>query len=119
MRENVRKIRAIMAHRKAFFRVERALTGKVSYLSRLHDLDKVVMLLLGWSPRRVSKIHRAFALHHESPIWGLVDVKRAIIDWECARFTKPDKPLDARGTLEVHYPHLRGRVLPVLEGLGL
>lgn len=27
-----------------------------------------------------------------------------IIDWECARFTKPDKPLNARETLSKFYP---------------
>lgn len=42
-----------------------------------------------------------------------------VIDWECARFTKPDKPLNARQTLDKYYPHLKDKVLPVIEELGI
>nr|DAU03052.1 MAG TPA: hypothetical protein [Caudoviricetes sp.] len=42
-----------------------------------------------------------------------------VIDWECARYTKPDKPLNARKTLYKFYPELENKVLPVIEELGL
>lgn len=42
-----------------------------------------------------------------------------VIDWECARYTKPDKPLNARETLAKFYPELTDKVLPVIEELGL
>ena len=42
-----------------------------------------------------------------------------IIDWECARYTKPDKPLNAYETLLKYYPEVTDEVLPILEGLGL
>lgn len=35
------------------------------------------------------------------------DIKNKIeaaFDWECARFTKPDKPLDAYDTWKKYYP---------------
>ena len=41
------------------------------------------------------------------------------IDWECARYTKPDKPLNARETLKKIYPEVTDEMLPVLEELGL
>lgn len=41
------------------------------------------------------------------------------IDWECARLTKPDKPLNARETLEKIHPELKEKMLSVLMELGL
>ena len=40
-------------------------------------------------------------------------------DWECARYTKPDKPLNARETMEKYYPEYRKHVELILEELGL
>ena len=42
-----------------------------------------------------------------------------IIDWECARYTKPDKPLNAKDTLYKFYPHLINKIEPILIELGL
>ena len=38
-----------------------------------------------------------------------------IIDWECARFTKPDKPLNAYDTLYKFYPEFEEQILPILK----
>lgn len=37
-----------------------------------------------------------------------------MIDWECARITKPDKPLDIYETLYKYYPELESYMLPLL-----
>ena len=42
-----------------------------------------------------------------------------VIDWECARFTKPDKPLDAYDTLYKFYPHMDDKILPILKELNI
>lgn len=42
-----------------------------------------------------------------------------VVDWECARYTKPDKLLNARDTLDKFYPELKDKVLPVIQELGL
>ena len=42
-----------------------------------------------------------------------------VIDWECARFTKPDKPLNARETLYKYYPELIDKITPILERFNL
>lgn len=47
------------------------------------------------------------------------DYVQMAIDWECARFTKPDKPLNARETLKKIHPEVTDEMLPVLEELGL
>lgn len=44
---------------------------------------------------------------------------RLVVDWECARYTKPDKLLNARDTLDKFYPELKDEVLPVIQELGL
>lgn len=42
-----------------------------------------------------------------------------IIDWESARYTKPDKTLNAFDTLYKHYPELEAYILPLLIQMGL
>lgn len=48
-----------------------------------------------------------------------LDYVQMVIDWECARLTKPDKQMNARETLDKLYPELKDKVLPVIEELGL
>ncbi len=38
-----------------------------------------------------------------------------MIDWECARYTKPDKQLNAEDTLYKLYPHLEIMMLPLIR----
>ena len=42
------------------------------------------------------------------------DLVETVIDWECARFTKPDKPLDAYETLIKFYPEYKEVYLPII-----
>lgn len=57
--------------------------------------------------------------HHNVKAKTHSDFIQMVIDWECARYTKPDKPLNARETLAKFYPELTDKVLPVIEELGL
>jgi hypothetical protein len=108
----------IVEHRRAYKKVEKELLGRNTYRSFFHDLDKLFLLLI-FSRRVVRRIHRCFSFHHPDNIWGFLDVKAAIIDWECARYTKIDKPLNARQTLYIYFPHLIYKVEPELFKLGL
>ena len=67
-----------------------------------HDIDKIIMYpILG--KKFTHKIHRAWSGHH----YRNGDIKNkfeAALDWECARRTKPDKPLDAYDTWKKYYP---------------
>jgi len=85
---------------------------------RLHDLDKVVMSLV--LPHDVvSWLHRKFSLHHPGNIWGCCDIRHAVLDWESARFTKPDKPLTARQTAVKYYPAVQDSALLVCDKWGI
>lgn len=87
-------------HRKMVQKIAKDL----GYSFPFHDLDKYFLyLFLGkdWG----SKLHRKWSGHH----YRNGDIKNKIeaaIDWESARFTKPDKPLNAYDTWKKYYPEV-------------
>lgn len=105
-------------HKKAYLTIEKKLTGKNTIAGYLHDADKLVLYALGLSDKLSRNIHRCITHHHEHPPGVIKNLQGAVIDWECARITKPDKPLNARGTWTKYYPNVKG-VEPVLRRLGL
>lgn len=85
----------------------------------LHDLDKIVMYL-HLSKKETSKLHRRKSKHHlENAGDKKINYLDAIIDWECARYTKPDKKLNARETMEGFYMDHESKINPILIKLGL
>lgn len=107
-------------HKKAFLQVEKELLSKNTIAGYLHDLDKLFfyIFLPFLGTKRINKIHRKFSKHHANNTKN-PNYIAMIIDWECARITKPDKPLNARDTLAKFYPHLSPQILPLLSQLGL
>lgn len=111
-------------HYIAFLKTEKRLTGFA--VTFFHDWDKLLMFIflpfLG--ERIINQWHQKHNSHHPTYSVGK-DWKRilktedkinwveAIIDWECARLTKPDKPLDAYDTLMKYVAQ------PYFEALGL
>lgn len=118
-KENLGAIKYTKAHRKAYKEVEKELLGHNTWRSLVHDLDKVI--LYNFLPfEKVKKFHRNTARHHENNIKKKRnDYIDMIIDWECARRTKPDKPLNAYDTMYNFYPHLEKEILPILKEFGL
>lgn len=115
--ERITSISYTLDHRKAFLMVEKNLLGHNTLSGYLHDLDKVFLKLI-LSPETVSSIHRKYSRHH-SRSKTRQDYIQKVIDWECARYTKPDKPLNARETLYKYYPEQESDILPLLEEFGL
>lgn len=111
-------IRYTLDHRKAFLKVEKELLGHNTIRGHLHDLDKVFLKLF-MDGKKVHKLHRAYSRHHATKAHTHSDYVQMIIDWECARITKPDKPLNARQTLYKYYNDLSDKIEPVLDELGL
>ena len=110
-----------MKHKRAFLRMEKELLGHNTVRGFLHDLDKVFMYLVtpkSWE-KKVSKFHRKHSRHHPIRARTNADYIQMIIDWECSRFTKPDKLLNARQTLCKFYPKMGRKILPLLDELGL
>lgn len=107
-----------LEHRKAFLEVEKKLLGHNTIRGYFHDLDKVILKLF-LSKDIVQKIHRKHSRHHAKNAYTKQDYIQMIIDWECARYTKPDKPLNARETLYKFYPELESKIIPILEEFNL
>lgn len=111
---NLKKIIYTLKHKIAFLKVERQLLGRNTLRGFLHDIDKVFLYLV-LNAEYVSKIHRKYARHHEKKARTEKDFTEMVIDWECGRFTKKDKPLNAYMFLMIYKPHLIGKVLPLLK----
>lgn len=86
----------------------------------LHDLDKLYMYLF-YDKAIVSKIHREQNRHHVSNDLEktYLDYVEMVLDWESARYTKPDKPLNAYDTLYAYYPEMVEFILPILQEMGI
>lgn len=106
-------------HRKAFKNIEKQYLGYNTWRSLVHDLDKVI--LYNFMPhKKVKQFHLKTARHHDNNIKkNKNDYIEMIIDWECARYTKPDKPLNAYDTLYKYYPNLEDKILPILKKFNL
>ena len=115
--KNWNKIQYTKVHRKAFRIVEKQLLGYNTFRSLCHDFDKIIMLLF-INKEKASRIHRKYSHHHDKAK-SRADYIQMIIDWECARYTKPDKPLNARQTLYKYYPALIDKIEPLLKEINL
>lgn len=112
------KIQYSKIHRIAFRNLEKRLLGKNTIRSFFHDVDKII--LYHFLPTEfVHTCHQWWSRHHERRAKTHNDFVQMVIDWECARFTKPDKPLNAYDTLYKFYPHLKDKLLPILKELNL
>lgn len=67
-------------------------------------MDKVFLYLI-YPYDKVREIHRKNNKHHIECVNGF-DLEQLVIDCECARFTKPDKPLNAICTIEKYYSNI-------------
>ena len=112
------KIRYSLEHRKAFLALEKKPLGKNTIRGYLHDVDKII--LYHFLPTEfVHTCHQWWSKHHERRAKTHDDFVQMVIDWECARVTKPDKPLDAYDTLYKFYPHMEDKILPILKELNI
>ena len=84
-----------------------------------HDIDKIYMYLF-YEKKEVSKIHREISKHHQNEKEKAeADYEEMALDWESARYTKEDKPLNAYDTLYKYYPELEKQILPILKEWGI
>lgn len=113
-------------HKMAFLKIEHQLLGHNTLRGYLHDMDKVlylypVALLFNKDRKWIKSKHRQNNRHHVESKHekSYNDYVEMIIDWECARFTKPDKPLNAFQTMKKYYPDMEPKILPILKKFGL
>lgn len=113
-------------HRKAFeFVVRKLFTGKSELNIMLleakeHDLDKSLLYTM-ISKQAASEYHRSTCNHHmenELPKSDF-DILAAVVDYECAGYTKPDKPRNAYDTVMEFKPTNSDRLIAKMEELGI
>ena len=116
-----KRIRYTWKHKTTFLKIEKQLRGYNTLRGYLHDSDKLFLYLCLWmSSEKIQQIHRHHQRHHinDKPK-SREDYIEMIIDWESARFTKKDKPLNAYDTMLKFYPQLEKDVLPLMKELNL
>ena len=94
--------------------------------AKIHDMDKMVMYLF-LEQKEAQKIHMMHQPHHleNSLPRTYEDLVETIIDYECAPYTKPDKPLNAYDftNLLMQIKALDGKtganLISIMEGLGI
>ena len=101
-----------MRHRKVLQRIAK----EKGYSFPFHDFVKMINVFI-FGDKIATKLHRKFSKHHDHKYFYkykapdlLAGVYRdipnkveAAIDWESARFTKPEKPLNAYDTWVKYY----------------
>lgn len=113
-------------HRKIVMAlVEKYITNKQDKIvminrAELHDMDKMVAYLL-YDKKTCSQLHRENSSHHLANDIDKTyfDYLEAVFDWESARYSKSDKPLNAYQTLYRHYPNYEDQILHILKEYGL
>ena len=116
--KNIEHIKYTYKHRlivlklaEKYFEDNKELLERVKY----HDIDKLFLYLF-YDKKSVSRLHRDLTSHHENDIEKTkLDYMEMILDWESARYTKPDKPLNAYDTLVRFYPSMTDEILPILK----
>lgn len=114
----IAEIKNIQKHRREVQRIAK----ENGYSFPFHDFVKMINVFI-FGDKIATKLHRKFSGHHaqsETYLFAIVkengwvypkyktrrDIKNKIeaaIDWESARFTKPEKPLDAYDTWKKYY----------------
>ena len=118
IKNRIIEIKNIQKHRKEVQRI-----AKEKGLSfPFHDFVKMINVFI-FGDKIATKLHRKFSNHHAhmskiriyytdypknySKVLSngrfIKNKEEAAIDWESARFTKPDKPLDAYDTWKKYY----------------
>lgn len=110
---DIAHIKYTWEHKKAFLKVEKRMTGQISWRGIFHDCDKLLMYMFR-DAKTVHKWHRSHSRHHTVKACTREDYIQMLVDWECAKFTKPDKPLDAWETMYKYYPQLEEALKPLM-----
>ncbi len=107
--------KVVMLLAKKYFSDNKELLQQVE----LHDLDKLYTYLF-YDKKTASKLHREQTPHHVNDLEKTyLDYIEMVLDWESARYTKPDKPLNAYDTLYAYYPEMVDVILPILQEMGI
>lgn len=111
-----------LRHKKALIMTYMELEDKIpDYNSKLwyHDVDKLFMYYILGDTMKSHHIHVTYARHHYGNWECLDDRREAVLDYECARITKSDKPLNAYETVYKFRPEAYEELKGIMEGWGI
>lgn len=88
--------------------------------ARYHDLDKAFLYTL-IDKKDASDYHRMHCSHHmcNAIPKSRLDRLEAVLDYECAGYTKEDKPRNAYDTIRELFPQDESVMMPILHELGI
>lgn len=98
-----------LKHKLAIMALSYEFLGYISKRIILHDTEKLVLYTM-MDSKSVSTLHRNYSIHHSKnllqggPKAAMMNRRESIFDYECARYTKPDKPLNAYETIKKYFP---------------
>ena len=116
--ENYHHIAYTYLHRQEIFKLGDNLKINARELFAHHDIDKMAAYLFA-TKKEVHDMHVAMTEHHNRNTTNEKALLEMMFDWESARFTKPDKPLNAYDTLLKYYEHMTPVMLPLLVKYGI
>lgn len=98
------------------------LKARLLQRAKWHDLDKA--FLYTKIPKKLaSAYHRTHSAHHADIVNTMSkaydDLLEAVMDYECAGYTKADKPLNAYDTLNTYDFHYKDEMLNITHALGI
>lgn len=117
---NLEHLEYTFEHRQAFAFTAAKLFGTdplypmLEKRARLHDLDKAFLYSLV-SKQDASAFHKLVSSHHieNTAPKSKLDLLEAYVDWDCAGYTKPDKPDNAWDALRRICPRSGSQLIRV------
>lgn len=106
-------------HYYAICATSKILTNSIPKSILQHDIDKLALYGITNNVELVGKLHRKYARHHIGNWVTKQDMIDTVLDYECARYTKPDKPLNAYNTIHKYNPDSYESLKPILIELGI
>lgn len=114
---NFHKMKYTYLHRQAIFYLAKELGINIDYMWA-HDTEKYIFYLFE-TEDFTRKMHRTLSAHHWYSLGknhSETTLVEMMLDWESARFTKPDKPKNAYDTLYCWMPdEIKEPMLPILK----
>ena len=108
-----------LRHKIAIMALHYEYFGNVSKRITLHDTEKLV-LYEHMDTKTAHCYHKNHSIHHQGNFQNINTNKiECVLDYECARYTKPDKPLNARATIDNFYPKSYPVLKDVLDELNI
>lgn len=108
-----------IVHKFAYIDLQQHLLGDIKPYAYAHDCDKIVLYKRSNNKKQTSTIHKLSAPHHVNKESEDKYFEEAVIDYECGRFTKVDKPWTAFEFITLFEPNMYCRFKPKLQALGL